>query len=140
MSLQIAVLVLALRRLNRPVRHQRGCQVTKEKRLGIYLRDGNRCLWCGRSGKEVALSLDHVVPQSHSLTPNNHASNLITACIQCNSRRKTKSLKAFAFEISSSSEIQQEILARIMRALRRSPHVWKARKILSSNKRESNGE
>lgn len=34
-------------------------------RLGLYLRDGLACVWCGQAVEDgVQLSLDHVIPES----------------------------------------------------------------------------
>jgi 5-methylcytosine-specific restriction endonuclease McrA len=54
------------------------------KRVRIYARDKWRCLWCGTRTAE--LTLDHFLSRSAGGT--NDATNLVTACFECNSRRR----------------------------------------------------
>lgn len=67
----------------------------KDLRLGVYLRDGMACLWCG-SGLEdgVMLTLDHLTPRSEG--GGNGATNLVTACRKCNSSRADRPVDEFA--------------------------------------------
>lgn len=62
--------------------------VRQATRLAIYLRDGARCVYCGR---RAPLTLDHVIP--HSRGGANAAANLITACRPCNDRRGARDLE-----------------------------------------------
>lgn len=57
--------------------------LTKKKRLAIYARDGNQCVWCGAFMTE--LTIDHVIPRSRGGC--NHPANLVTACMGCNRQR-----------------------------------------------------
>jgi 5-methylcytosine-specific restriction endonuclease McrA len=60
--------------------------IRKEKRYAIYARDSFTCCYCGcRFDSSVGLSLDHVVARENG--GDNAATNLITACISCNSRK-----------------------------------------------------
>jgi len=57
------------------------------KRLGkladrVLLRDGGRCVYCG----EPATTLDHVRPRHAGGA--DHRTNLVSACLSCNSRRQ----------------------------------------------------
>ena len=54
----------------------------KLKRVKVMRRDGERCVRCGFFGKEVRLTLDHVVPLS--LGGNNELFNLQLLCDSCN--------------------------------------------------------
>lgn len=58
------------------------------KRVAIYLRDGMCCMYCGKSGPEdgVLLTLDHVL--ACELGGTNEATNLVTACVSCNSSKQ----------------------------------------------------
>lgn len=59
------------------------------KRLGIYLRDGLACVYCDKGVAEgKLLTLDHLVPRSTGGT--NAPTNLVTACVQCNSARRAR--------------------------------------------------
>lgn len=52
------------------------------KRFEILSRDGFSCQYCRASGDGVELHVDHIHPRS--LGGSNDASNLITACKECN--------------------------------------------------------
>lgn len=57
--------------------------VSKRLRFEVLRRDNHTCRYCGRSAPEVKLQVDHVVPET--LGGRNEASNLVTACEECNS-------------------------------------------------------
>jgi len=64
-------------------------------RLAIYLRDGLACVWCSAGVEQgAALTLDHITPRSAGGT--NTPTNLITACLRCNSARQDMPIEAFA--------------------------------------------
>ena len=69
------------------------------KRLAIYKRDGNACVYCGRPrlghGKDKSnpMTLDHIIPKSEGGGP--APTNLLTACLNCNTRRGSMSLVEF---------------------------------------------
>ena len=68
--------------------------IRPEKRLALYLRDGVACVYCGRSVEAAApLTLDHLRPVSKG--GSNDASNLVTACHDCNSARKNRTVRGF---------------------------------------------
>jgi hypothetical protein len=69
----------------------------KERRLGLYIRDGFQCMYCGRDLKNAPaadVTLDHLIPCIKGGT--NENSNLVTACRACNSSRGCKDLADFA--------------------------------------------
>jgi len=55
------------------------------KRLAIYLRDGFLCVYCDKGVNTKVLTLDHLVPRAKGGT--NAATNLVTACMECNAGR-----------------------------------------------------
>lgn len=74
-----------------------GSWITSAKRLAINLRDGMTCIYClrdlhGADPRDV--TLDHLVCRVDGGT--NDASNLITACRSCNSKRQDLPLSPFA--------------------------------------------
>jgi len=99
--------------------------IRPEKRLAIYLRDGMACAYCGRGIEEgdtsPALTLDHITPRSRG--GSNEATNLITACVRCNSKRQDTPLAQFAGACAT----------RIRRQARRSitTHIIEAKQIIS---------
>lgn len=67
------------------------------KRMGkvgrqIRERDGHRCQYCGATKESTGfdLHLDHLIPESKG--GQDVATNLVVACISCNSARKALSL------------------------------------------------
>src|SRR5438270_449968 len=61
------------------------------KRTAIYIRDGFECVYCGKSlkGSEPReVTLDHLLPRTSGGT--HEATNLVTACLRCNSSRQDK--------------------------------------------------
>lgn len=72
-----------------------GSWIRSSKRWAIYHRDGIECVYCGAGYTGAAsLTLDHVVCRVNG--GNNHESNLVTACNDCNATRKDMALDAFA--------------------------------------------
>lgn len=92
--------------------------IRQDKRLAIYLRDGLACVWCGQGIEDgITLSLDHITP--HSAGGSNEASNLVTACSGCNSRRGDRNASEFAKAVAgyvnhgvTATDIEMDILHR----------------------------
>jgi 5-methylcytosine-specific restriction endonuclease McrA len=65
-------------------------QEVKFSRGNIYLRDHNRCQYCGKRFTASELSLDHVVPISRG--GRSSWDNVVCACLPCNVRKGNKLL------------------------------------------------
>jgi 5-methylcytosine-specific restriction endonuclease McrA len=92
--------------------------IRPEKRARIYARDEWRCVWCRRSAaRGQRLTLDHYTPRSDG--GSNEASNLLTACLQCNSRRRNIGVVEFAFMVRPTSLFRSAgiVLSRVFDAL-----------------------
>ena len=59
--------------------------VVKFNRRNIFLRDENRCQYCGHKFPTHQLSLDHVIPRSQGGLTN--WENIVCACLKCNVRK-----------------------------------------------------
>ena len=59
--------------------------VVKFNRRNIFLRDENRCQYCGHKFPTHQLSLDHVVPKSQG--GGTTWENIVCACLKCNVRK-----------------------------------------------------
>jgi len=59
--------------------------VIKFNRRNIFLRDENRCQYCGHKFSMHHLSLDHVMPRSQGGLTN--WENIVCACLTCNVRK-----------------------------------------------------
>jgi len=60
-------------------------QEVKFSRHNIYLRDGNRCQYCGHRFSSSELSLDHVIPLSRG--GSSSWENVVCACLACNVKK-----------------------------------------------------
>lgn len=79
------------------------------KRLAIYIRDGERCVYCAQPagvGVQAALTLDHIVPRGEGGT--NDPSNLLTACRLCNCSRRGDDFDAFVGNPARSSALRRQ--------------------------------
>lgn len=68
-----------------------GKWIRPERRLALYIRDRFECLYCGRDLRNAppkVATLDHLLPRIAGGT--NEATNLVTACVSCNSSRQDK--------------------------------------------------
>jgi 5-methylcytosine-specific restriction endonuclease McrA len=65
-------------------------QEVKFSRGNIYLRDHNRCQYCGKKFPSSELSLDHVIPISRG--GKSTWENVVCACLPCNVRKGNKLL------------------------------------------------
>ena len=73
--------------------YQQGPLYRTNLRTAVLQRDGNKCVYCGKSGRNQTLELDHVVPRSGD--GRNRHDNLVAACRQCNSRKGNQPLEQF---------------------------------------------
>lgn len=94
----------------------------KRVRLAIYIRDKFRCQYCGRDLRNAnprEVTLDHLKPQCKG--GSHEPSNLITACLSCNSRRQHTPWRRYA----TGGAVE-----RIKRVIRRPLNIALARAIL----------
>jgi hypothetical protein len=97
-----------------------GRWIREEKRLAIFLRDKECCFYC--QGTEQ-LTLDHVLSRTERGT--HEHTNLITACLSCNSSRQDQSFQEFIVRLGLDVRRTNERLRRsLSKDLR--PYVVKA--------------
>ena len=72
------------------IEYQQGPLYRTNLRAAVLHRDGNKCVYCNRSGKRQRLELDHVVARSHG-GPDRY-DNLVAACRPCNQKRGNQPL------------------------------------------------
>lgn len=108
--------------------------IRREKRLAIYLRDGLACCYCGAGVEDGAqLSLDHVVCRSRGGT--HEATNLVTACLRCNSSRADRTVARFARAVAAylnHGVRATDILAHIRACRRRRIDVAAAKALIAA--------
>jgi hypothetical protein len=113
-----------------------GHWITEARRWAIWARDGLACVYCGVSLEEGArLTLDHVRPRSHG---GSHAStNLVTACVHCNSVRAATSIQVFCEHLRSlavPSEVIETIPDRVLKATQRPVDLARGRALAAAAK------
>lgn len=99
------------------------------KRLAIYARDGFCCVYCGSESK---LSLDHVKPLA--LGGGNQATNLVTACIECNSGKRDLGLASW-FQVLADRGVDSDLIAsRVRSHTRRTVDIKLGKQLLAARK------
>lgn len=88
-------------------------------RLAIYHRDGFTCVYCGRASEVlgVGLTLDHVLPCE--LGGTNDPTNLVTACLSCNSAKQDLSMRGWLGRLRRRGLDASKIGARVRRQTKR---------------------
>ena len=81
--------------------------ISDDLRQVIFARDNYTCQYCGCSGDETELEIEHIIPISKG--GNNDIRNLCTACKNCNRKKgarilTTGELQQIADKINSSLE------------------------------------
>lgn len=92
--------------------------IRTERRQAIYVRDGERCVYCALLRPWRGLTLDHIKPRHKGGT--NASRNLVTSCFSCNSKRQHGSLRGFILRIAAETEQDwRQIMARVQAQRRR---------------------
>jgi hypothetical protein len=60
-------------------------------RIRALKRDKYKCTYCGVSGNEAELEVDHIVPKSKG--GSHHIANLTTACRKCNQKKSNRPMQ-----------------------------------------------
>ncbi|QQS53277.1 MAG: HNH endonuclease [Candidatus Competibacteraceae bacterium] len=64
--------------------------LSSKVRFQVFSRDGYRCIYCGATGAETALHIDHKVSVADGGT--DEMANLATACERCNLGKGARSV------------------------------------------------
>lgn len=106
--------------------------ISQVSRLAIYLRDGLACLYCSASVEGGArLTLDHVKPRSKGGT--NGATNLVTACVSCNSARCDRACAPFIRAVAEYRGVDAaELALYVGNARNRNPKRDEARELIKA--------
>lgn len=92
--------------------------IPKGTRYQVLHRDNFACRYCGRPAPTVELEVDHVTPRA--LGGSNDPSNLVTACVDCNSGKSATPPGPFLIadvsqrELACSSSRRPEISGRAL--------------------------
>jgi hypothetical protein len=103
--------------------------IRPEKRLAIYARDGFACCYCG---SEDQLSLDHLQPRE--LGGSHDETNLICACVSCNSSRRDLPLRAWLAALRDQGIDTSGLAARIRRLISRPLDLALRRQLLAARR------
>jgi len=101
--------------------------IRAEKRLAIYARDAHACVYCGSAAN---LSLDHIVPRE--LGGTHEASNLVTACVRCNSARRDLPLSDWLDVMADRGVDRAELRLRVARARKAHVDLHEAKRLLAA--------
>ena len=117
-------------------RGQSGQWIRMSTRLAIYSRDGFCCAFCGACSEDgVVMTLDHVL--ARELGGSNKPSNLVSACLSCNSSKQDSSLRDW-FRILRDRGIDTTKVARRVRRLTKTPIDRNEGRRLEAIRQESN--
>lgn len=95
-------------------RNQGSKWIRRSTRLAIYHRDGFCCLYCGATAETGAqLTLDHVL--ACELGGSNEATNLVTACLSCNSAKQHRTMREWFAALRDRGVDTSAISARVRR-------------------------
>ena len=95
-----------------------GNWIRRDKRLAIYLRDGQCCIWCGHSLEDGAeLTLDHLIPCE--LGGDNSEKNLVTACRHCNCSRQDLTVRQWLVALRDKGIDTNGLAAKVRRHVNR---------------------
>lgn len=98
--------------------HNQGSNwIRREKRLAIYARDDYRCMYCQTDLAGDVATLDHVAPRE--LGGGNETTNLVTACLSCNSSKRALSVRNFLVILRDHGVETEGVAARVRRQTRR---------------------
>jgi 5-methylcytosine-specific restriction endonuclease McrA len=76
---------------SKPTQKKKSRYIPASVRVTVLHRDSYKCIFCGRSSKQIQLEVDHIIPFSKG--GNNDISNLQTLCIDCNRGKGARRLK-----------------------------------------------
>jgi hypothetical protein len=79
-----------------PTDNEVDCYNVKQNRIKIYERDGYVCRYCQKQLTRFTATLDHVKPVVDG--GDNSLENLVTACLDCNSRKNRRTVGDFLVE------------------------------------------
>ena len=66
----------------KPLKNKKREPIGLSKRYKVFKRDGFQCVFCGNSGKDARLEIDHKVPVAEG--GSDRIGNLQTLCFECN--------------------------------------------------------
>jgi len=72
-------------------KNKRSRYIPASVRVSVLNRDKYKCVFCGKSAKQVELEVDHIIPFAKG--GSNDLSNLQTLCFDCNRGKGVRILK-----------------------------------------------
>lgn len=90
-------------------------------RRNIYKRDKYICQYCYKKMPNGKLTIDHVIPRSKG--GENSWENCVLACVSCNSRKGSKSLKQMNFKLLK--EPKKPLWSPVVELNHATPDSWK---------------
>jgi len=102
--------------------------INSNKRQRLYTLDGRCCAYCGDSEADGAmLSLDHIL--ARNLGGDNRATNLITACLSCNSAKQDLTVRGWMAYLRAKGVDTTGMAARVRALAARHARIEKRAKV-----------
>ena len=124
-SMSIAIKVPSVVRLVNYVRGLSGLRnIVKMTRKNIMLRDNYTCQYCSKPTSSDKLNIDHVVPRGQG--GKSEWTNLVTACIPCNSIKDCKTPKQAGMTLRKKPKKPDFMVFTIHRNVQNVPEDWRS--------------
>jgi len=121
-SVSFSIKLPSVVRLLRLVKWRHG-QV-KFSRKNIYARDRGMCQYCGKDLRRQEITYDHVIPKSQG--GQTSWKNVVTCCIECNSRKGGKTPKQAGMKLLKPPKRPRwNMSLRITIGLKSTPNSWR---------------
>ena len=86
------------------IHHNMGSKDRRRRKQTLLQRYGNVCYYCGVTTSKDKLQMDHIIPRSKG--GNNHISNLVLACSDCNEAKSNEFL--LPEEVNDRKKVKQD--------------------------------
>jgi 5-methylcytosine-specific restriction endonuclease McrA len=121
-SVSFSIKLPSVVRLLRLVRWREG--PVKFSRKNIYVRDQGLCQYCGKSLRRQEITYDHIIPKSQG--GDTSWENVVTSCIDCNSRKGGKTPRQAGMKLLKSPKRPKwNMSLRITIGLKSTPDSWR---------------
>jgi hypothetical protein len=86
-------------------------RLSKKKKLEIMASDFFKCTYCGISGDDKTLVVDHILPRSEG--GENNDLNLTTSCVVCNSKKSNLSVFKFIEKNNLQDKLSDAVISKM---------------------------
>ena len=124
-SVSIAIKVPSIVKLVNYVRGLSGRRnIVKMTRKNIMIRDNYTCQYCAKHYSPDKLNIDHIIPKSQG--GKSEWPNLVTACIDCNSKKDCRTPKQAKMTLRKQPVKPNFLVFTIHRNVKNVPEDWRS--------------